>query len=157
MIKTCGRILTYGRLKKVIPKAGRRMVTAPLLNAFLPVPAENQIVRIRSKKEWILLEEKGILGVQVRFNISDRKKLGINNKVRKLSLEYKNVVQNLKNVFHDYISNGFNTPIGPPYFSSVKGVRQVFTGYYNGLKLTVPISREEFGKTFSGQGGTNAT
>jgi len=70
----------------------------------------------------------------IKFNISDRKKLGINNKVRQLSLDYKVVSTNFKEVLYDYISNGLSTPIGPPFFVSVKGVIQTFTGISNGVK-----------------------
>ena len=132
-----------------MPRALTGLPTNPSLNPFLPIPSQHQIVRVGRKKEWILLENDGILEVGIKFNISDRKKLGINNKVRKLTLNYKVTCNNFKQVINDYINNGFQTPIGPPYFASVKGIVQTFTGIYNGVKLTVSINSNEFGTNFA--------
>jgi len=125
------------------------MFTGPSVNPFLPIPIEHDIVRVNRKKEWILLENDGILEIGVRFNISDRKQLGINNKVRQLSFGYKMVTNNFRQVVNDYIDNGFRTPIGPPLFAAVKGIAQTYSGLYNSVPLKVRITHEEFGLNFS--------
>ena len=140
-----------GRKFKVIPKALPGLPINPSINPFLPIPPQHQIVRVGGKKQWVLLEHDGILDVAVRFNISDRKKLGINNKVRKFSSSYKVVCNNFKQVVNDYINNGFQTPVGPPNLASVKGIVQTFTGVYNGVKLTVSINSTEFGPNLARQ------
>lgn len=151
-IWNCGSLPLGGnklKRKAVITASANNLFTTPSLNPYLNLPPEHNIVRQGRKKEWVLLENDGILQVSVQFNIADRKKLGINNKVRKLTLDYKVVSNNFKTVLNDYINNDFSTPIGPPYFAAVKGVTQTFTGTYNGLKLTVPINATEFGGNFT--------
>lgn len=142
-------VVFQGRRKSIIPNASTGLFMRPFINPFLPLPDKHKIVRVGRKKEWILLENDGILEVGIKFNISDRKKLGVNNKIRQLSLDYKVVSNNFKEVLNDYIRNGLSTPIGPPYFVSVKGVVQTFTGIYNGVKLTVPVTSQELGSNFS--------
>jgi len=112
-------VVFSGRRKSIIPNASKGLYMRPFINPFIPLPDQHKIVRVGRKKEWILLENDGILEVGVKFNISDRKKLGVNNKVRQLTLDYKVVTNNFKEVLNDYISNGLTTPIGPPYFVSV--------------------------------------
>mgnify|MGYP006270964753 CR=1 FL=1 len=81
-------IVYQGRRKSIIPNASTGLYMAPFLNPYLPLPEKHKIVRVGRKKEWVLLENDGILKewvllendgileVGVRFNISDRKKLG---------------------------------------------------------------------------------
>lgn len=69
-------IVYQGRRKSIIPNASTGLYMAPFLNPYLPLPEKHKIVRLGRKKEWVLLENDGILEVGVRFNISDRKKLG---------------------------------------------------------------------------------
>jgi len=152
-------VIYQGRHKVVAIRASPDIPVTPTLNPFLPIPSQHDIVRVSTKKEWILLENDGVLKVLVRFNISDRKKLNVTNKTRKLSLEYKVVTNDLKRVLKDFIDNGLSTPIGSPFFAGVKNVIQVFSGSYNGVKLTVPISSQEFNsdlaQRINGQDNTN--
>lgn len=138
-------IVLQGRKRTVSPQALPGLYTNPALNPFLPIPSEHAIVRVNRKKEWILLENEGILQVGIKFNISDRKKMGVTNKVRKLTLGFKIVSNNFKQVLMDYINNGYNTPIGPPFFAGVKGLQQTFKGRYNGVDLSVTLTQAEFG------------
>jgi len=99
------------------------------------------------------LENNGLLSVGVKFNIANRKQIGVTNKVRQLSLDYKVVNNNFKQVVNDYINNGFATPVGIPYFASVRGLIQTFYGTYNGVKLKVDITADEFGDALAVQTG----
>lgn len=136
--------IRQGRRLWIIPKAAPSLFASPTVNPFMPIPPEHDVVRVGKRKEWILLENDGILSVGVRFNISDRKKLGLNNKTRQLTLFYKVVSTNFKAVLNDYLNNNESTPIGPPYFAGVKGVVHTLYGTYNGVPLQVPISVEDF-------------
>lgn len=55
--------MLQGRKATVIPKAIPGLYANPALNPFLGIPAQHQIVRVGRKKEWILLENDGILQV----------------------------------------------------------------------------------------------
>jgi len=146
-------IILHKRRKVVIPNYTRGLLLPPTINPFITLPPDHDIVRIGRKKEWVLLENDGILQILIKFNISDRKKLGVHNKVRKLSLDYKVVTNNLKTVLNDFIVNGYSTPIGPPYFAGVKGLSQTFAGTYNGVPLRVTVPLSEFGTNFSARIG----
>lgn len=66
------------------------------INPFLPLNDEEPVSRPSREKNYIILEEGGLMEATVGFSIADRKTLGIKNKSRQLSLLYKVQSMNLR-------------------------------------------------------------
>jgi len=115
------------------------------INPYAPLPQQHSVVRVPKKKQWLLLENDGIMNVALKFSLADLKSLKVNNKLRQLLLGFKVDVRGLRKVLNDYINNNNSTPAGAPHIASVGEVVQHFTGTYNGIKMTVCISNNEFG------------
>lgn len=88
----------------------------------------------------------------LKLQISDKKALGVKTKGRQFSVLYKIDCQNFKQVLNTALSNGFISPVSGDEPYKIGNIKQTFTSYMNSIPLTVTLTRDEFGESFTTQG-----
>lgn len=124
-------------------------ITKASVNPFSPLSSDLRISREKREKEFILLEENGLLESTVRFSISERKTLGVKNKSRQLSLLYKLDRMDLRKSLNAlYQRQLINVQI--PENNFVLGeFDQIFSVDVNGRGLEVRVTKQQIGDSFS--------
>lgn len=103
----------------------------------------DRVTRRMNKKDYLLLEEDGLVEANVRFSIADRKTLGVRNKSRQLSLLYKVGKMNLRDMINEVYSDGFRTPFENGNDYGIGLFNQVFTVTLNGASFDVVVYKED--------------
>jgi hypothetical protein len=125
----------------------RRIITCNVsVSPIDPIPVEHDILRCRDTEELICLEQDGLLEATLKFEISNRKELGIKSQSRQLSTLYKVEMESVRNVLAAY-----NEPPPPnsvqaklPYLQTFD-VSQTYVGVLNGKKLEVTLDYNKLG------------
>jgi hypothetical protein len=108
-----------------------------------PVPSELSILRPSDDpKEFVLCENDGLIEVLLKFNISERKGLGVRSKARRLKLLYRVQTESFRD-FLEASLRGMNQKQGLPY--SIENLVNKFSGSINGERFSVFIRKEDFG------------
>ena len=121
------------------------------LTPILPLPEELNQFRNKPDNDVVCLEGDGFLGITLRFDISDRKAIGVKTKSRQFSTLYKVECQGFKSILNKFYQNNSGpVTIGEtPYTINV--VEQTFTGSFNGKSFKETISSQDFGRNFTTQ------
>jgi len=112
-------------------------------NPYTPLPAQFRIGRVKKQKEFYLLESEGLLDATIQFSISDRKRLGIKNKSRQLSLFYKVGKMNLRSTLNNLIGNRYLKPADPAGSEGLIGLKQIYDVVVDGRRFAVELSQQE--------------
>jgi hypothetical protein len=78
------------RGQKARPEVSVQSVSLlPGLGPPAAIPPEHDVIRKNKSKDYVLLENNGLLDINVFFNLADRKSLGSATQKRQLSMLYK--------------------------------------------------------------------
>jgi len=116
----------------------------PDLGPLVAIPAEHDVVRKNRSKDYVLLENDGLLDINVFFNLADRKSLGSATEKRRLSMLYKVDCNYFKKTINAWLANALNLPLGQGNFLSLSNFTQTLEGTINNVPLTMTISPLDF-------------
>ena len=117
-----------------------------------PLEEKHNVMRDSSSKDYICLEENGLLGITTKFQISDKKALGVKTKGRRLSVLYKVECADFKSVLNAGLAGGFVSSIDGTEQFSLMNIKQTFKGLFNGVPIEFTVTKEELGSSFSTKG-----
>ena len=140
---------TYYHVKKRHKRAFTTVITRSisLATTFTPpvsLPPDHDVIRSSKKKEYILLENQGLLDVTVKFNISDRKGKGAASGKRQLSLLYKNELNYFKKILNSFLGKGLMLPLDKGNYLQLANIKQVLKGSINNLPLEIVVTPQDF-------------
>jgi hypothetical protein len=116
---------------------------------YFPLPEQHNILRPSAKNNVVCLEGDGILKVTVKFQISDKKTLGVKTKGRQFSVGYKVECKDLKEVLNVGLNQGFLSGLTGNQTVEIGNITQIFKGTFNGVPLTVSVTRDELDTAFN--------
>jgi hypothetical protein len=119
------------------------------LDPFQPVPEDFKILRNQKKSDSLCLESGGLLGVTLKFQISDKKALNVKTKGRQFSVLYKVEAEDFKNVLNLGLTKGLVKQISVDKAYGLGQIQQVFSGSINNVSLKVSFTYEKMGDGFT--------
>lgn len=132
------------------PHRGKLVITHVIFTPTHLLDPDNFIVR--DSDEFIILEDGGVLELTVRFNISDRKSVGIRNKNRQTSAQYKVSARGLREAITDTLqgvtsgSLGTFKPAGDLSDYVVNNLTQTLEVLINDERIEVVIEAPDLNK-----------
>lgn len=119
-------------------------VLGPPFSPILEVNEENKVVRTSEKKDYVVLENNGLIQPTVKFSLADRKSVGASSNKRQLSVLYKINCNYFKSTLNAWLTNGFNKPITGDKYLKIENQLQTFEGYVDNVPLKVQIQPSDF-------------
>jgi hypothetical protein len=104
-----------------------------------PLLEEFNVMRPPIDGEEVQLEDQGLLGIKLNFNISDRKSIGVKTKGRQLTMLYKIEIEPCAPFFSRWIKGFLNVrELGRPLLN-VTNTREYVCGKCNGVEVEAVI------------------
>ena len=114
-----------------------------------PLESRHDILRSSGQGDNVLLEDQGLLEIQLNFEISDRKALQIKSKSRQLKILYKVQTSSFKEFLNNYYNKLYTRPFDGSNMCLIQNVTQTFTGTIHGIPFSVELNEGEFGTAFN--------
>nr|AOH77127.1 putative encoded protein [Dunaliella salina] len=108
------------------------------------LPPEHDIIRSSKKKDYLLLENKGLISATAKFNIADRKSKGVVSKKRQLSVLYKIELNYFKKILNAYLDDGLNLPLEKGALLELENIQQFIKGSINNVPLEIVVTPIDF-------------
>lgn len=133
------------RKKRAFDKIVTRSVSlAPNLTPPVSIPPEHNVIRANKKKEYLLLENQGLVNINLRYNISDRKSKGASSNKRQLTVLYKTELNYFKKIINSFLNNGLFLPLDKGLFLELQNIQQYLKGSINNIPLEIAVTPADF-------------
>jgi hypothetical protein len=108
------------------------------------VPPEHDVIRSSKKKDYLLLENKGLISATAKFNIADRKGKGVVSNKRQLSVLYKIELNYFKKILNAYLDDGLRLPLDKGALLQLDNIQQFIKGSINNIPLEIVVTPLDF-------------
>lgn len=137
------------KTKKRGHKAINRVLTrsVSLVPNLLPplfLPPDHDVVRSNNKKEYLLLENKGLVDILLKFNLADKKSKGAASNKRQLSMLYKVEFNSFKKILNAHLDDTLSLPLDKGRYLTLDNRTQYIKGSINNIALEIAITPNDF-------------
>lgn len=108
------------------------------------LPPEHDIIRSSNKKDYVLLENQGLMSATAKFNISDRKSKGVASNKRQLSVLYKVELNYFKKILNSFLDDGLELPLEKGSLLQLENIQQFIKGSINNVPLEIVVTPLDF-------------
>lgn len=129
------------RFKAILTKS---VSLADNLSMSTMLPPEHDLIRSGKKKDYILLENKGLINVTAKFNIADRKSKGVASNKRQHSVLYKIELNYFKKILNSFLDGGLELPLDKGALLELENIRQIIKGSINNIPLEIVVTPLDF-------------